>query len=591
MEIALRGIGVSPGIAIGPALPFRVQSLDVPKFPIQDSVAELERFERAAATVRADLTRLTDQTREEHGDALSGIFRAHLYILDDVVAEIRSRLDKERVNVEYLVDDLIGRYSRMMTRVNDARAQERVADLLDVGTRILGKLLNTELNSLEHIERPSIVVAHDLSPSETANIDIANTLGIATDMSGPTSHTAILARELQIPAVVALRYVGDHTLPGDAIIVDGTNGYVYIRPNAVTLERFVEERKRQEKQRRALLRAEAHERSATLDGVEVPVMANVELPYELRHSLKASTHGIGLYRTEYLFLNRSSLPTEEEQYHSYSQVVAAVKPAPVTLRTIDIGGDKFMSHVPFEPEDNPQLGWRAVRFCLERPDIFKAQLRAMLRSSEHGNVQIMFPMISGLDEFRAVMSVLNDVRADLERRSVPFKKDIKVGSMIEVPSVVMTADQLAQECDFFSIGTNDLIQYALAVDRGNERIAHMYEPAHPSVLRMIRQTVKAAKTAHIPCAICGEMAGDPLFTELLLGLGVDSLSMSAVGIPAVRAEIANTKLATAKAFANRILRLSTAAAVRSSLQRRFERRNAIDAYLAHAMGNGKGKKE
>jgi phosphotransferase system enzyme I (PtsI) len=467
-----------------------------------------------------------------------------------------------------------------MTTVPDPRFRERTNDLVDVGTRILEKLMNAERATLDHIDAPSVVVAHDLSPSDTANIDVANALGIATDVGGPTSHTAILARALQIPAVVGLKYVGTHVKPGDLLIVDGTKGYVFIRPDAATIEEYEAERGRAARERTALIGYEEERGSKTLDGHEVPLLANIELPVEIPSSLKVRARGVGLYRTEYLYLNRGNLPSEEEQFEAYSQVASSMKPWPVTLRTLDLGGDKFVSHLQISEEINPQLGWRAIRFCLERPDIFKAQLRAMLRASVYGDIKIMFPLISGVDELRRVRAVFDDVCADLERRSIPFNKKIKVGSMIEVPSAVIVADKLAKECDFFSIGTNDLIQYSLAVDRVNEKIAHMYEPAHPAILRMLRHTIRAAKDAKIPCGICGEMAGDPMFTELLVGLGVDTLSMSSVAIPNVHAEIVGARLSTAKRFAGRLLSAGTVSEVRSMLEQRNKRKSALHRYLS-----------
>ena len=582
MEIALRGIGVSPGIGIGPALAFDVRTLDIPRYKVEDRAAELARFNAAVDAARKDLKRVHQQTAKALGARHADIFKAHLMLLDDVAMreEIEGRLIKEGYNVEFLLDDLIARYSKLLKTLPDPRFRERTSDLVDVGTRILGKLMKTERASLEHIETPSIVVAHDLSPSDTANIDVENALGIAIDVGGPTSHTAILARALQIPAVVGLRYVGTHVKPGDQLIVDGTKGYVFVRPAPSTVKEYSAEKDRVDRERTTLMEIEETRGSATLDGHEVPLMANIELPVEIPASLKVRTRGVGLYRTEYLFLNRANLPSEEEQYQAYAQVAAALKPRPVTLRTLDLGGDKFVSHLQLAEELNPQLGWRAIRFCLERPDIFKAQLRAMLRASAHGNIQIMFPLISGLDELRRVRTVFDEVRADLERRGVSFKKDIKFGSMIEVPSAVVIADILAKECDFFSIGTNDLIQYSLAVDRVNEKIAHMYEPAHPAILRMIRHVVRAAKAAGIPVGICGEMAGDPLFTELLIGLGIDSLSMSAVAIPVVHAEIVSTRLSTAKRFASHVLAASTVNDVRALLEQRFKRKSALQKYLS-----------
>lgn len=581
MEIALRGIGVSPGIAIGPALTFGVQSLDVPKYKVRDKEAEVKRFESAIGQVKDNLERLREQTSAQLGEQQAGIFTAHLMILEDVTfrEEVLNRLEEEGYNVEFLVDEVIARYSKALESVDDPRFRERTQDLVDVGNRILAKLLNTEVESLDHLKEPCIVVAHDLAPSDTANLDLVNTLGLATDLSGPTSHTAILARALEVPAVVGLKYVGQHTLSGDMMIIDGTRGHVIIRPSEETVARFRREKEHAEQEMRDLIRTEAEQLCVTRDGHEIPTMANIELPVEVQHSLKAKAKGVGLYRTEYLFMQRRTLPTEEEQYQAYAQVAEAMKPNPVILRTLDLGGDKFASHLQLDEEINPQLGWRAIRFCLERPDIFKSQLRAMFRASVHGNVKIMFPLISGVDEFNRVLQTVREVFADLERRSVPFHKEIEIGSMIEVPSAVAVAEDLAKQCDFFSIGTNDLIQYSLAVDRVNEKIAHMYEPAHPAVLRMIYQTVRAAKGARIPCSICGEMAGDPLFTELLLGLGVDSLSMSPVAIPLVRNEIAHVRLSSARRFAKKVMAVGSIAQVKAMMYNRFKDRQTLKGYL------------
>ena len=590
MDIVLRGIAVSPGIAIGPALAFDVHSFEIPKYRVADPAEELARLDKAMEDVRADLERLHKRTSKALGEDHADIFKAHLLILDDVTIrqDLERRVADEELNVAFLLDDLISRYAKVMRTASDPRFRERTNDLLDVGKRILGKLLDAEVANLEHIAAPSVVVAYDLSPSETANIDTQNALGIATDVGGPTSHTAILARALEIPAVVGLKYACTHVKPGDMVIVDGANGYVFVRPDPATLAEFTAEKERLERKRRTLLQAEDTRPSTTLDGKEVPLLANIELPVEITRSLKAKVHGVGLYRTEYLFMNRSDLPSEQEQFQAYAQVAAAMKPRPVTLRTLDIGGDKFVSHLQLSEEINPQLGWRAIRFCLERPDIFKSQLRAMLRASVHGTVQIMLPLISGVEELQRVHVMLDEVRADLERRNVPFDGHVKVGSMIEVPSAVVIADLLAKECDFFSIGTNDLIQYSLAVDRVNEKIAHMYEPAHPAILRMIRDTVKAAKRAGIPCGLCGEVAGDPLFTELLLGLGIDSLSMSAVAIPMIHAQIASTNLLAAKRFANRVLRATSAKEVREHLERRYKKKGALERYLSQIQPDADG---
>jgi len=581
VESVLRGIGVSPGIAIGPVLLFGANRGDIPRYAVSNTAAELARLNRAIEATRKDLTHLYNKTASKLGKAHADIFNAHLMLLDDVVIrdELEQRVRTERINSEQILDDLARHYADILGSVDDARFRERTADLLDVVDRILFHLLRAERPNLKQLDVPSIVVAHDLSPSDTATMDVKNTLGLAMDLGSVTSHTAILARALEVPAVVGLQRNGTSIEPGDVMIVDGSTGLVIVRPSPETMKRCQEARKLLETKRQALQQAAKAGPCQTLDGIEVPTLANIELPIEIEHSLSANAQGIGLYRTEYLFLDRDSLPSEEEQYEAYAQVARALNPLPVTLRTIDIGGDKFVSHLQISKEENPQLGWRAVRFCLARPDIFRTQLRAMLRASIHGNVEIMFPMISGVEELREVKSVLSEVQEELRRAGIPFSPDIKVGSMIEVPSAVTLTDILAGECDFFSVGTNDLIQYSLAVDRVNEKIAYLYEPAHPAVLRMIRRTANNARRAGIPCSLCGEMAGDPLYTELLLGLGVTALSMSSLALPFIRVEIAHINHREAQALAEEVLKLGTASEVKAVLRGRFAQRDGSRAYL------------
>ena len=593
MEHTHRGTGVSPGIAIGPALLFNVERCDVPRYKIADTEAELARLDRAIEATRADLNLLYRRTASELSKTHADIFNVHLMLLDDVAIrdELAQRIPQEKLNAEHILNDLAQRYAKVLESVEEPQFRERTADLLDVVDRVLRHLLEAERPDLKELTEPSVIIAHNLSPSDTASMKIENTLGLAMDLGTATSHTAILARALEIPAVVGLRHLSSAIKSGETVIVDGSEGLVIIRPTEATLARYRIARKQFEKKTKALEQAVGTSPSKTLDGVEIPTQANVELPFEITHSVKTRAQGIGLYRTEYLFLDRDSLPTEEEQYESYAAVVKAMNPFPVTLRTIDIGGDKFVAHLQISKEENPQLGWRAVRFCLQRPDIFKTQLRAMLRASIHGPVEIMFPMISGVEEYRQVRKILDEVREDLRRCGIPFRRDLKVGTMIEVPSAVTLTDLLAKECDFFSIGTNDLIQYSLAVDRANEKIAHLYEPAHPAVMRMIRWTANAARAAGIPCRICGEMAGDPLYTEILLGLGVTSLSMAPVSIPAVRAEIAHTHLREARDLARHVLKLATCAEVRALLYERFESKGAADAYLSQAAAADQREKE
>ncbi len=582
MEIHLHGIGVSPGIAIGPARMFHVTSLEVPPTPIEDPRAELARFDEAVAKARVTLTELKEQTLDELGEKHAEIFQAHIDLLDDVALrpEIERRLNEERLNVEYLVNDLIASYTKMLEQVQDPIFRERSNDFLDVGRRILGYLLEEESENLEHLEEPCVIVAQDLSPSEAANMDLPNAMGLATDAGGPTSHMAIIARAFQIPTVVGLRYLGSRIGKGDTVIVDGAKGSVIIHPREEMLERYRAEKQRQEDLRLALAEAATEGPSVTLDEKEIPTYANIELLAETHLSKRAKCQGIGLYRTEFLFIDRSSLPTEEEQYDHYRKIVEAMAPLPVTARTLDLGGDKALPSVTAENETNPQLGWCSIRLCLDRPDIFKAQLRAMLRASVHGDMQIMLPMITGVDQLLEAKQVIKEVKDDLRQRGVPFDEDIKLGVMVETPAAALIADRLAEECDFLSIGTNDLIQYCLAVDRANRRTAHLYQPTHLSVLRLLKKTLDAAKAAEIPCSICGEMAGDPVLTELLLGMGFASLSMSSVSLPRVRAEIANIHLATAKRFARKVLKMSSTSEIQALLEERYEGRGTLKGLQA-----------
>lgn len=582
MESVLRGIGVSPGIAIGPALLFGQNRFEIPKYEVEDTSAELKRFEQAVSKTRVYLQNLHRKTIQELGEGHADIFKAHLLVLEDVAIldEVKIRIAEEKVNAESILDELSKHYAAILSSVDDARFQARTADLLDVMDRLLSNLLDEERPHLRELPAPGILLAHDIPPSDTATMDRKHVLGMALDSGSATSHTAILARALEIPAVMGLRHASLLVTQNARVIVDGNEGLFIANPSEETLAHYEEERRRQLEMREALRSSMHTGPCTTRDNVSVPVLANIELPFELIPELRTSAEGIGLFRTEYLFLNRNTLPTEEEQYLAYRKAAETMHPAPVTLRTMDIGGDKLVSHLQISKEDNPQLGWRAVRFCLERLDVFRPQLRAMLRASAVGNIQIMFPMISGLEELRRVKQVVEDVARELESEGIEYDRDIKIGSMIEVPSAVTLTDLLSQECDFFSIGTNDLIQYSLAVDRVNEKIAHLYEPAHPAVLRMIKWTCNAAIRSGIPCAICGEMAGDPLYTEVLIGLGVTSLSMSAVSLPQVRAEIAQIDYNEARSLAVEIMKMGTAEEIKALLTERYLRRQSMAQYLA-----------
>ena len=589
MEKKLLGIAVSPGVAIGPAYPFQVQAFDIPQYEISDVAAEQARLDEAFDLARESLTQLHEQTREELGDHHAAIFHSHLAILDDVAfkPEIEKRLNEEKLNAESLVNDLINAYIKMMEQIEDPLFRERTMDFVDIAKRILGNLLDDAPETLESLDQPSIIAAHDLSPSETVNMDMPNTLGIASDEGGPTSHMAILARAFEIPCVVGLQHVSNQVTHNEQMIVDGTNGFVILRPTDETLRYYEKEKSNFEADRIALADATTEGPCSTQDGTEIATYANIEFLAETQHNARKHSQGVGLYRTEFLFMNRDTLPNEEEQYNIYCTVIKAMNPLPVTMRTLDLGGDKVIPNLYHDDEMNPQLGWRSIRLCLDRPDIFKAQLRAMLRASVFGDVKIMFPMITGIDQFREAKQIVEEVKSDLSARGIDFDPDVPIGTMIEVPAAVMIADTLAQECDFFSMGTNDLIQYCLAVDRVNPRTAHLYQPTHMAVLRMIKMTIDAADKAGIPCSICGEMAGDPMLTELLLGIGVRHFSMSSVSLPIIRAEIANTSIPKAKRLAKKILNMGSVADITAFLEDRHMARDTLNLIRQKKSNQGK----
>jgi phosphotransferase system enzyme I (PtsI) len=574
LEQQLQGIGVSPGIAIAPVFKFSRQRYHVPKYFITDVEAEIERLDKAIQLTREDLTTIYEQTVAGLGEAHAEIFRAHLMILSDVALrdDIIEHLNSDFTNVEYLLDQLAKRYVQVMESLDDERFRERTTDLLDVVDRLQRRLLDSERPGLHQLEGISIIVAKDLSPSDTATLDTEHAIGLLVEAGSVTSHSAILARALEIPAILGIPNAFDAIPAESLLILDGAAGLVIVNPEQATIDKYASIQKKQALHKEKLFRISEAREACTEDGVPISLCANIELPFEIEHSLRAKAQGIGLYRTEYLFINRNTLPSEEEQYESYSHAVKLLAPHPVTLRTIDIGGDKFVAHLQLLKEDNPQLGWRAVRFCLARPDIFKTQLRAMLRASVHGTMRIMFPMISGVEELKQVKRIVAEVREALDTENIAYDKNISIGSMVEVPSAAVVADLIAEECDFFSLGTNDLIQYLLAVDRVNEKIAHLYEPAHPAVLRMIHAVCSAAKAAGIECSICGEMAGDPLYTELLIGLGIKTLSMAPFAIPPIRAEISQISSVKAHALAEQVLQTRTASEIKALITERHQKR-------------------
>ena len=564
-ERRFRGIGVSPGIAHGIAFVHRPDDDPPPrKVTAGGSDVEVERLRDALCATRKQIVELQERVEESLGAKDAAIFEAHVMVVEDgvMIDEVEKMIRRESCNAEHAFHTVIHRYIRSLGEMEDPYLRERAVDIHDVGRRVIHNLLGREPAALGALDAPRIVLAHNLTPSDTVQARREFLLGFATEVGGKTSHTAIMARSLNIPAVVGLHGKLTAIESCSEVLLDGYGGLLIVDPSEQTLFEYgaVEARRKRIDEDLTGLRDTA---AAMRDGRPVMLSANIEQSDDIAQALASGAEGVGLFRTEFLYFNRDDLPVEDEQFAEYRIVVEAANPKPVIIRTLDLGGDKLHDQLHSDREDNPFLGWRAIRVCLERRDIFKTQLRAILRASAYGKVKIMFPMISGLPELRDAKGVLEECRAELRAENVAFDEMIETGIMIEVPSAAMIADLLAKEVSFFSLGTNDLVQYATAVDRTNERIAHLYEPTHPGVLRLIKMTVDAAHAAGIHVGICGEMGGDISVTPLLIGLGVDELSCGAAVLPHVKRAIRSLDMAACRALAESALQCDTGAAVQS----------------------------
>jgi len=559
-EVVANGVAASPGIAMGNALVLARTDIRVPKRRLlpEETDGEIERLVRAVEATKAQLAEIRDRVAKEMGESYARIFDAHIMLVEDklsleeVFAGVRAGN-----NAEFALNGVFLKHERLLWEKGDVYIKDRAADIRDVRTRLLSNLSGTsrDANDLSNLGSDVVIITHDLSPADTAEMRREKVKAFATDVGGRTSHTAIMARSLEIPAVVGLNNVTARVQDDDFVIVDGNRGKVIISPAPETREQYSGEIQRYRSFTRGLLRFRDLP-AITVDGHSIMLSANIESHEEVASVIEHGARGIGLYRTEFIYIGREGLPTEEEQYRIYDSVASRISPDPVIIRTMDIGGDKFLSEFESPKEINPYLGWRGIRFCLARKDIFRTQLRAILRASTRGNVKIMYPMISNLDELLQAIGVLEESKQELHRDGYPFDAGCEVGIMVETPAAVMIARELARHVDFFSIGSNDLIQYALAADRGNEKVAYLYEPLHLGVLRFISEAVRAAKDAGIWVGLCGEMSGDPVCALVLLGMGLDELSTSPYVLPEIKEMVRSVAYSDAERVAREALVIS-----------------------------------
>jgi phosphotransferase system enzyme I (PtsI) len=561
-EIRFQGAGVSPGLARGLIHVVRDDLEDVVRYPIERSQIgnEIARFEAALVQTRVQILEMQQRIAEAIGAKDAAIFDAHLLVVEDrtLIDEVLRRLETERCNVEWVFQEVASNYAETLSKIDDPYLRERAMDIQDVTRRIVRNLQGKAPKPLLSMGEPHILVAHNLTPSDTATMNRNLVLGIATDLGSGTSHTAIIARSLNIPAVVGLHDVTEKLESGQHVLLDGYTGVLIVDPTGETLAYYGEVELRKGLITKELKRLRETP-STTADGRHIVLSANIELPEDVESVAENGAEGIGLYRTEFLFVNRDTLPTEEEQYETYRKVAERVHPDPLIIRTFDLGGDKLaVGMADVGDELNPFLGWRAIRFCLENIDVFKTQLRAIVRASVVGNVKIMFPMISGLEELRRAKEVLEECKKEIGSTKM---SRMEVGAMIEIPSAAISADALAREVDFFSIGTNDLIQYTIAVDRVNERIAHLYEPTHPAVLRLLKMIADAAHANKIWVGVCGEMARDVALIPLLIGLGMDELSVGSTSVPRVKMAVRSLAVPECQQLVSEALQLQTSSEI------------------------------
>jgi len=568
------GISAASGYALGRAFLLENSEIQVVKseVPKEHLDSEILRFEEALGKATHDLEVIKEKTRQTIGDEEAEIFSAHIMVLEDpeYSGAIKDLIRVEAWNAEWAIQEVTNRFLELFASMDNDYIRERAADLRDVSNRLLRHLLGIRSQSLSEITEKVILFAHDLTPSDTAQLDKDKVVGIATNIGGRTSHSAIMARSMEIPAVVGLQDLVEKIKAGDFIIVDGSEGKVFVNPTEDLIHCYQEKQISYEAQRQELKKL-VQQPSITPDEHQVELVANIGNPQDALVAVTNGAEGIGLYRTEFLYMGRQELPSEEEQFEAYKAVTVMFgKEHPVVIRSLDIGGDKALPYLDMPKEMNPFLGYRAIRLCLDRKDIFRTQLRAILRASAYGNIKLMYPMIATLEELRGANKVLEEVKQELLAETIPFNKSVEVGIMVEIPAVAVMADHFAQEVDFFSIGTNDLIQYTMAADRTNENVSYLYQPFNLALLRLIRGVIEAAHKAGKRVAMCGEMAGDLTALPILLGLGLDEFSMSASSVLPARALVRKLPLVKAQTIAKAVLEMDNPLEIESFVKREMQ---------------------
>jgi phosphotransferase system enzyme I (PtsI) len=555
----MKGIGTSPGIALAKALVYKEPEIVITKKQVQDIKGELLRLEGAIDKGIKQIESLYEVTLKNIGKKEAEIFNAHKMMIEDpeFIGGVKEKIESEGINAEWAVKNTADHYIQLFENIEDEYLKERALDLKDVSKRLLKILLGIETKDLASLKEKCIIIAEDLTPSDTAQMNKDMVVGFVTELGGKTSHTSIMARTLEIPAVAGLKDITNIVKNEDFIIIDGKEGLIILNPSEEEIRNYQHKKRNYEEFKRKLKEMKGKE-SVSKDGVKVEIAANIGTPKDMDKVLENDGEGIGLYRTEFLYMDSDKLPTEEEQFESYKIVAERLKGKPVIIRTLDVGGDKDIPYLNLPEEMNPFLGYRAIRLCLDRTDIFKTQLRALLRASAFGNIKIMFPMISNIKEVRDAKKILEEAKNELRKENIPFNEDIEVGIMVEIPAVAVHSDVFAKEVDFFSIGTNDLIQYSLAVDRGNQDIAYLYNQYHPAVLKLIKMTIENGHKEGIWVGMCGEAAGDEKLIPILLGMGLDEFSMSSSSILKARWIINNNSKKEIESMLDEILSLPTA---------------------------------